>query len=437
MKVKPVRIGLVGYGTVGGGMVRLLQSERDRIRAATGADLAIARIADAVENPHPDIALPPGTLTRDYRAVISDPAVDIVVELVGGTTVAYDVIAGALRNKKHVVTANKALLAEKGAELFPLARENGCVLAFEAAVCGAIPVVRAIKEGLCGSRILSLHGILNGTANFILTKMRFEKKDFATALKQAQTLGFAEADPTFDVEGIDSAHKLALLAALSFGRFYDWHGFHVSGITRITDLDIQYADEMGCVIKLLAIAQRTEQGPPFLSVAPTLIPRDSILAGVNHEFNGVLIETEAAGPLLLTGRGAGASPTGSAILSDLTHLAAYGPLEREAFRMYPEGLDGRPAAPDDLMAEYYIRLTAVDKPGVMARISGALGDHGVSIAMLLQKLATENGNAVIVIKTHDIRTRQLNDALKTVDGLDIVNGPSLKIRILDPLSANS
>ncbi|MFH0921180.1 MAG: homoserine dehydrogenase [Fibrobacterota bacterium] len=434
MEAKPVRIGVVGYGTVGGGTVRLLLSERDRIRAATGVDLQLVRVADTLKDPHPDIALPPGALVHDFRAVIDDPAVDIVIELVGGTGVAYQVIAGALKNKKHVVTANKALLAEKGAELFPLARENGCVLAFEAAVCGAIPVIRAIKEGLSGSRILSLHGILNGTANFILTKMRFEKKDFATALKQAQALGFAEADPTFDVEGIDSAHKLALLASLCFGRHYDWRGFQVCGITRITDLDIQYAAEMGCVIKLLALARLTENGLPFISVAPALIPVDSILAEVNHEFNGILIETEAAGPMLFTGRGAGALPTGSAVLSDLVHLAAYGSLERDAFRMYPEGPDGPMVAADDFVAEHYIRLSAADRPGVMAKISGALGEHGVSIAMLLQKQAAEDGSAVIVIKTHRIRTRNLDDALKVVDALDIVTGPSLKIRILNQLT---
>jgi len=305
MKMKKISVGIIGMGIVGSGTAKILLKERERISKQYNVDIEVAAIADVRDGLAAQYSLPESLFVKDYKELIKRKDIDIIVELVGGTTIASEMVKAALKAGKHVVTANKALLADQGDELFKLAADNGCVIGFEASVCGGIPVIRALKEGLAANNIISLFGILNGTANFILTKMRFENRSFSDALKEAQRLGFAEADPTYDIEGIDAANKLAILASLAFGRFYHWKDVHVEGITQITDLDIAYAREMGFVIKLLGVARLTAQGIPALSVAPTLIPEDEIIAEVNHEYNGVFIEGDSVGHTLYTGKGAG------------------------------------------------------------------------------------------------------------------------------------
>jgi homoserine dehydrogenase len=431
--MKKLSVGVVGMGIVGSGTVSILIKERERFIQQFGVDIELVAIADVRDGLAEKYSLPSALFTKDYRNLLLNKDINVIVELVGGTTVAADIVKGALKAGKHVVTANKALLADQGDELFKLAEENGCVIGFEASVCGGIPVIRALKEGLSANNIISLFGILNGTANFILTKMRFENKSFAEALKEAQRLGFAEADPTYDVEGLDAANKLAILASLAFGQFYHWKDVYVEGITQITDLDISYAREMGFVIKLLGVARKTASGIPALSVAPTLIPEDEIIAEVNHEYNGVFIEGDSVGHTLYTGKGAGSLPTGSAVVSDIVHIASYGSLEKDHYKMYYRGGRGKVLPVDQHLAEYYLRLTVVDAPGVMAKISGELGSRSISIAMLMQKQSTSDGNAVVVIRTHRTTYKQITDAVDSISALDIIKTPVVKFRIIRDL----
>jgi len=434
METKKTGIGLIGLGTVGRGTLTLLLNERARIRELTGVDCRLVLAAEVNEQAIRQSRLKKSLITRDWKAVVTHPDIDIVVELIGGTGLALEVITAALKNGKHVVTANKALLALKGNHLFPLARKMKRVVGFEAAVCGGIPVIRALKEGLIANRIHSLFGILNGTANYILSKMRFEGKSFAEALKEAQRLGFAEADPTFDIEGIDSAHKISILASLAFGRYFPFHQIHVEGITRVTDLDIRYAQDMGYVVKLLAMARLSDGGErPYITVAPTLIPADELLAEVNNEYNGVFIAGSATGHTLFTGKGAGGLPTGSAVLSDIVHIASYGETEYGRYTIYPAGLSGKTAPIDRFCSEFYIRLKVLDKPGVMARISGMLGKMGISIATLVQKQSAPDGDAFIVITTHRTEHRRVQQALSRINRLAIVDGAPLCLRIVNDL----
>ena len=430
--MKKISVGIIGMGIVGSGTAKILLKERERISKQYNVDIEVAAIADVRDGLAAQYSLPESLFVKDYKELIKRKDIDIIVELVGGTTIASEMVKAALKAGKHVVTANKALLADQGDELFKLAADNGCVIGFEASVCGGIPVIRALKEGLAANNIISLFGILNGTANFILTKMRFENRSFSDALKEAQRLGFAEADPTYDIEGIDAANKLAILASLAFGRFYHWKDVHVEGITQITDLDIAYAREMGFVIKLLGVARLTAQGIPALSVAPTLIPEDEIIAEVNHEYNGVFIEGDSVGHTLYTGKGAGSLPTGSAVVSDIVHIASYGEMEKDHYKMYHVGGRGKVLPIDEHEAEYYLRLTVVDKPGVMAKISGALGDKSISIAMLMQKQVTTDG-ALVVIRTHRTSYKQIRSAVESISQLDIIRTPVVKFRIIRDL----
>lgn len=434
MNPRKIGIGLVGLGTVGLGTAKILLKERERLKKQTGVDFELLQVADIRDGL--DKALPglPGTaFVKDYNLLIQNPEIDIIVELIGGTTIAKEVVLKALNAKKHVVTANKALLGEKGDEIFAAARNNGVVIAFEASVCGGIPVIRALKEGLAANRIQSIYGILNGTANFILTKMRLENRDFASALKEAQRKGFAEADPTYDVEGIDSAHKLAILATLAFGKFFPKRAVHVEGITQISDLDIKYADEMGFCIKLLALARMTEKGVPYLSVAPTLIPKNTILSNVNHEYNGVVIQGDSTGHVLFTGKGAGGAPTGSAVVSDILHIGQYGALEKDHCNPVLDTRCGEALQNGTFETEYYIRLKANDRPGVMAKISGVLGSENISIAGLMQKENTKEGDAIIVIRTHKTSYSAIEKALSQVNALDIITGKAAPLRILSQI----
>ncbi len=431
--MKKTKIAIIGLGTVGGGTYKILTNERQRLEKQYGVDLIVAGVSDTRREVVKQFSIPESIFTTDYKQLITNKEIDIVVELVGGTTIAGNMVREALQHGKHVVTANKALLADQGDALFSLADEKNRTIGFEASVCGGIPVIGALRDGLAANGIVSIFGILNGTANYILTKMRFDKMSFKNALVEAQRLGFAEADPTSDVEGIDSANKLAILSSMAFGRFYHRDSVYVEGITEITDLDIAYAGEMGFVIKLLGVAKLTKSGVPSLSVAPTLIPADEIIAEVNHEYNGVFIEGNFVGHTLYTGKGAGSLPTGSAVVSDVIRIASMPNGASPAYGMHYKKEKGVVLPFDENEAEYYLRLTAADKPGVMARISGELGNRSISIAMLMQKETTADGNAVIVIQTHKTTHGQIVEAVKSLSSLDIVSAPIIKFRIIRDL----
>jgi len=433
MKTKTTGIGIVGLGKVGQGALRLLRKERQRLLRMTGVDCRIVLIAEIRPGAARGTGLPPSRFTRDWRKVVSHPDVDIVIELIGGATVAFDVITAALKNNKHVVTANKALLALMGDRIFPLAKACGRVVGFEGAVCGGIPVIRAIKEGLIANRIRSVFGILNGTANYVLSRMRFSDMSFTEAVREAQKKGFAEPDPTLDIEGIDSAHKLSILASLAFGSFFPFSKIHVEGITGVSAPDIQYAADMGYVIKLLAVARMTASGVPCLSVAPTLLPQTEIIAEVNDEYNGVFVHGSATSHTLYTGKGAGALPTGSAIVSDIIHIASYGNAEPFRYAFYPRGLKGRVVPIGSFVSEFYIRLKVRDKPGVMAKISGILGRERISIATLVQKQNAPDGDAIVVITTHGTEHRRVDAAVKKLNRLSIVDGKAVRMPIINDL----
>ncbi len=431
MNSRKINIGIVGLGTVGLGTAKILLKERERLKKQTGIDCELLQIADIRDNIEKSLPSFPETgFVKDYKQLVTNPEINIVVELVGGTTIAKDVILSALKNNKHVVTANKALLAEKGNEIFSVAKENNVVVGFEATVCGGIPVIRALKEGLPANRIQSIYGILNGTANYILTKMRIEGRDFASALKEAQRKGFAEQDPTYDIEGVDSANKLAILASLAFGKFFSWRDVHIEGITGITDLDIKYADDMGFYIKLLALARMTDKNIPYLSVAPTLIPKNTILAGVNHEYNGVVIQGDSTGHVLFTGKGAGGAPTGSAVVSDILHIGMYGSLEKDYCDFVKDSVHGEVLPIDRFEAEFYIRLKAHDRPGVMSKVSGIFGNENISIGGLMQKENTRDGDAIVVMRTHKTTFSSIRNAIQQVNALDIITEKAVPVRII-------
>jgi homoserine dehydrogenase len=434
-----VRIGLLGLGTVGAGVVKLLQLHRATLEERAGCRLTLQRIADAdLTRPREGLDLAALPLVPDASAVLADPDVDIVVELVGGLEAARGFIQTALARGKHVVTANKALLAHHGAALYEEARRRGVSLAFEAAVAGGIPLIRAVKEGLVANRILSLSGIVNGTCNYVLTRMTDEGLDFSVALKEAQTRGYAEADPTLDVEGMDSAHKLQILVSLAFRTFVDLADIHTEGISRITAQDIAYARELGYRIKLLAIAKAVEAGPRDaggleVRVHPTMIPADSPLAAVSGVFNAVFVTGDAVGDLMFYGRGAGQLPTASAVWSDIVEIArriAHGipSLALDLPSVASSGaLPRRPM--EAVRCGYYLRVMAQDRPGVLSRITGILGDHDISIASMIQK-GRATGEAVpVVMMTHEATERDVRGALEKIDRLGDVALPTTLIRV--------
>jgi homoserine dehydrogenase len=371
-------------------------------------------------------------LTTNIEDILKDPEIQIVVELIGGLKAAKTVIRSALENGKHVVTANKALLAHDGNELFALAREKGLSLSFEASVGGGIPIIKSLREGLAGNRITTIFGILNGTANYILTRMTDNGLSFAEALKEAQELGYAEADPTLDVEGIDTAHKLAIASAIAFGTPIQFERVHIEGISGIDPLDIQYAEEFGYRLKLLAIA-RNEDGRLEMRVHPTLIAQNHVLAGVKGAYNAVHIEGNAVGDVMLYGMGAGMMPTGSAVVGDLMDVARDildgTPGRIPALAFLPDrvqNIEIKPVA--DVSTSYYFRFLAMDKPGVLSNISGVLGRHGISIAAVIQK-GRHTDSVPIVMVTHEALEKSVREALDEIDRLDFVLAPTTLIRI--------
>jgi homoserine dehydrogenase len=430
--VSDVRIGLLGLGTVGAGVVKILQSQRAMLQERAGAALTLTAIADTdLTRPREGLDIRALPMTGDAARVLEDPSVHVVIELVGGLEPARTFILRALAAGKHVVTANKALLAHHGAELYDEARRRGVALAFEAAVAGGIPLIRAVKDGLVANHVLSLAGIVNGTCNYILSKMTDEALDFSLVLKEAQAHGYAEADPTLDIEGMDSAHKLQILVALAFRTFIDLKHIHTEGITRVTAQDIDYARELGYRIKLLAIAKASNGGVE-VRVHPTMIPAASPLAAVAGVFNAIFLTGDAVGDLMFYGRGAGQMPTASAVWSDVLEIArrvAHG-IPSLALDLPSVGSQPLPLTPmDAIRCCYYLRVMAHDRPGVLSRVAGILGDNDISIANVIQKGRGTREAVPVVMLTHEARERDMRAALAAIDALPAVTTATTMIRV--------
>lgn len=433
--MKKISLGLIGFGTIGTGLVKLLQENGELIAGRLGAKIDLKRIADIDIQRSRGIPVDTALLTTDAGDILNDPGIDIVVELMGGYEPARTFILAALSQGKHVVTANKALLATHGDEIFQSAMRHGVNIGFEASVGGTIPIIKTVKESLIANRILSISAIMNGTANFILTKMTDEGKAFAVVLKEAQALGFAEADPAYDVEGIDAAHKLAILLSLAYGKKVLLEDLYREGITRISEQDIEFAHELGYRIKLLAIAIQRDQEVEA-RIHPTMIPFDHLLANVNGNFNAFHIIGDAADSVFLYGQGAGMMPTASAVVSDIVDIAR-DVLKGISGRIPPRVLheeiieDIRLLPFDQIRTNYYFRFSAVDRPGVLSRISGILGENNISIAAVIQKGRKQGGAVPVVMTTYKARELDVRRAMEDIDRLDVVMGKTMLIRIED------
>lgn len=426
--LEPLKIGLAGFGTVGGGLAEVLESGRGMIVERTGRDIRLVKVAERNEKLRPAIEAKGAQMTTDWRDLVDDPEVEVVVELIGGTTVARELIATALAKGKHVVTANKALLAEFGHELFPMAAEAGVHLGFEASVAGGIPVLDALRGGLAGNRIRSLIGILNGTANFIMTEMSARGMDFETALKMAQDKGFAEADPTLDIEGVDAAHKLTLLIQLALGRYYPLDKLPVTGISVVTPMDIGFAREFGYAVKLIAQAREID-GRIEAGVYPALVPQDNLLAAVQGSFNAIRFEGDA-GPVMLHGHGAGDLPTGSAVLADIMSIA-----RGEAPNILGFIDTSLPDADildlDAAVSRHYVRFIVPDKPGVLRDIAGIMADNDISLRQVIQKGRGESDQGVpLVFLTHEATADAVHTAMRRAEAQGLTRGKTMHYRIL-------
>lgn len=431
--MKPINIGLLGVGTVGGGTAQILQGNADEIVRRAGRPIRLLVAANL------DVAHARSVVGDDVRVVsdgaqvVADPEVDIVVELIGGTTIAKDLVLQAIANGKHVVTANKKLLAEHGNEIFSLAQQHNVMVAFEAAVAGGIPIIKALREGLAANRIEWLAGIINGTSNFILSQMRDKGMSFADALADAQRLGYAEADPTFDIEGHDAGHKLTIMAAIAFGIPMRFDQCYLEGISQLSALDIQYAEELGYRVKLIGLTRRSAEGVE-LRVHPTLIPASLLLANVNGVMNAVLVKGDALGPTLYYGAGAGALPTGSAVVADIidvTRLLTADPEHRVPHLAFqPDQVQPLPMLPiEQVISSYYLRISALDRAGVLADITRLLAENGISIEAVIQKGSTADASAEIVILTHRVREIQINTAINAIESLTSVDGKVVRLRM--------
>ncbi len=432
--MKPVHIGLLGLGTVGGGTVSVLKRNASeitrrggreiKISAASARDISRARLCDTQGI----------RLTPDSFDIVNDPDIDIVVELIGGLSPAKELVLAALENGKHVVTANKALIALHGNEIFAKAREKGLMVAFEAAVAGGIPIIKAIREGLAGNTVEWLAGIINGTCNFILTEMRDKGRDFADVLSEAQALGYAEADPTFDIEGIDAAHKLTILASIAFGIPLQFDKVYVEGITGITAMDVNYAEALGYRIKLLGIARRAGNGIE-LRIHPTLIPERRLIANVDGVMNAVLVKGDAVGPTLYYGAGAGAEPTASSVVADIIDVVRTLTSDPEnrvphlAFQ--PGAIADMPILPiSEVETAYYLRLSASDQPGVLADVTRILADLGISIEAILQKEPPPGESQLpVILLTHKVREHDMDQAIARIEALPTIGGSVKRIRM--------
>ncbi|MBN1882502.1 MAG: homoserine dehydrogenase [Deltaproteobacteria bacterium] len=434
--MKPISIGVVGFGTVGSGVVKILLENKDLISQRVGREVVVSKVADIDITRDRGFAVPKDILTDDYKNILADPDIDIVVETMGGIGTAQKMILQAIDKEKHVVTANKALLAEAGDEIFSAAFEKGVDINFEASVGGGIPIIRTLKEGLVGDNVRFIFGITNGTCNYILTRMTEDGMEFADALKMAQELGYAEADPTLDVEGFDSAHKLAITIPLTYGVKIPYKDIYVEGISHVDALDITFAGELGYKIKLLSILVNTPDGIEA-RVHPTLIPFRYLLSNVNYNMNAFYIRGEAVGNILLYGQGAGMMPTGTAVVSDVVELArnvSAGISERVPPLSFRNDAikTVSPKPMDEVTTNFYLRFDAKDRPGVLSKISGILGAHDISIVSVIQKGRAEDLDTVpVVMMTHEAKEKNIRSALREIDDLDIVEKPSIFYRVED------
>ena len=433
--MKAVKIGVLGLGTVGGGVVNVLKRNATEISRRVGRDITVTH-ASARDLSKERMCDTQGiTLSTDPFDIVNDPEIDIVLELIGGCTLAKDLVLQAIANGKHIVTANKALIALHGNEIFAKASEKGVMVLFESAVAGGIPIIKAIREGLSGNQIEWLAGIINGTGNFILTEMRDKGRDFDDVLAEAQALGYAEADPTFDVEGIDAGHKLAILASIAFGIPLQFEKVFTEGITKITRADVEYAEELGYRIKHLGIARKTEHGIE-LRVHPTLIPERRLIANVDGVMNAVLVQGDAVGPTLYYGAGAGAEPTASAVVADVVDVVRVLTSDPEnrvpPLAFQPDAISGDVPvlASEQIKTAYYLRLNAEDKPGVLAEVTRILANHNISIEALIQKEPLEGESTLpVIMLTQTTLEQEMNAAQAEIEALPTIIGSISRIRL--------
>ncbi len=432
--LKPIQVGLLGIGTVGAGVFTVLERNQDEIQRRAGRGIRIHTVADLNVPRAKELVQDRAQVIADARAVIADPEIDIVIELIGGYGIAKDLVMEAIAAGKHVVTANKALIAVHGNAIFAAAHQKGVMVAFEAAVAGGIPIIKALREGLSANRIEWIAGIINGTTNFILSEMRDKGLDFATVLKEAQRLGYAEADPTFDIEGIDAAHKVTIMSAIAFGIPMQFEHAYVEGIAQLSAVDIRYAEQLGYRIKLLGITKRTPSGIE-LRVHPTLIPAKRLIANVEGAMNAVQVFGDAVGTTLYYGKGAGSEPTASAVIADLvdvTRLMTADPENRVPHLAFqPDAMQNLPILPiSEITCSYYLRLCVADQAGVLAEITKILAAHSVSIDALIQKEAAEGESQTdLVMLTHATKEKNMLAAIQEMQSLRTVIGDVVKLRL--------
>ncbi|HUJ17542.1 MAG TPA: homoserine dehydrogenase [Nitrospirota bacterium] len=428
---KSINVGIIGFGTVGTGTARILIENAEVIKKRLGAPVVLKKISDLDIKRDRGIRLGEVKLTTSAQEIVSDPDIDIVVELIGGYKPAREFMLEAIRNKKHVVTANKALLAVHGEEIYAAAEKSGVTLGFEASVAGGIPILAAIRNGLAANNLRSIYGIVNGTCNYILTLMTNEGRKFEEVLKEAQSMGYAEADPTFDIEGIDSAHKLAVLTMLAYGTPVKFEDIYTEGISKITPLDIDFAKELGCKIKLLAITKMVN-GEVEARVHPTMLPESYPIATVDGVFNALSVVGDAVGSTMFYGRGAGDMPTGSAVVSDIIDIGRdilAGCVNRSPVAAFRDRAPLRIRKMEDITSCYYLRFSAMDRPGVLSRISGVLGRNNISISSVIQKGRGAAAAVPLVMMSHEAVERDVRKALDEINTMDCVAGPTLVIRV--------
>lgn len=432
--MKPIKVGLLGLGTVGSGTFNVLKRNQEEIMRRAGRSIEITMVAVRNVERARDITNGEVEIVTDGNLVVNHPDIDIVIELIGGSGIAKDLVMKAIANGKHVVTANKALVAHHGNEVFKAAQEKGVMVAFEAAVAGGIPIIKALREGLTANRIQWIAGIINGTTNFILSEMRDKGLDFATVLKQAQELGYAEADPTFDIEGIDAAHKASIMASIAFGIPMQFDKAYVEGITKLEATDIEYAEQLGYRIKLLGITKRSEAGVE-LRVHPTLIPEKRLIANVEGAMNAVLVHADAVGATLFYGKGAGSEPTASSVIADLvdiTRLATADPEHRVPYLAFqPNALSDVNVLPiSEIYTSYYLRMRVADQAGVLADVTRILAEYAISIDAMMQKEPAEGESKTdIIILTHQTQEKNMNAAISEIEALSSVFGRVTKLRL--------
>lgn len=439
--MKPINVGLLGFGTIGTGVIKVMQNNAAVIEQRLGRPIQLTRVVDRDISTDRGLALEPGVLTDDAEGMLNDPEIEVVIELIGGYEPARTFVLQALNNRKHVVTANKALLALHGEELLRAADENGVTLMFEAAVAGGIPILASIRENLCANQFSGVYGILNGTCNYILTRMTDSDEDFDSVLDDAQKLGYAEADPTFDIEGIDTAHKLSILVSMCFGTWINFEKIYTEGITRISALDIEFASQLGFQVKLLAIG-KLDNGSIEARVHPTMVPNNYPMADVKGVFNAIRLSGDFVGPVTQHGSGAGMDATASAVMGDVISIARSISSGSTTFTpslgYTPAAITRLPVkAMDDLVGRYYLRFIVEDAPGVLAKISTILGDFGISINSMIQPdemfESDAEGILPIVMMTHEAREKNVRQALEKIEDLSIIKEESLLIRIEDKL----